>query len=82
MAILLPTRIDRSTLRMITIKRSVSGALSVVFALALLGYGLVHFGDWNAKSRLYCIVGVLVFGGGGGWSLRDAVIGWRLLSTR
>ena len=79
MARLLPTTLDRSTLRMITIKRSVTGTASVLFALALLVYGLGHVSELNAKSRLYGVLGVLVFAFGGGWSLRDAARGWRML---
>lgn len=79
MARLLPKTLDRATLRMITIKRSVTGTASVLFALGLLVYGLLHVADLNAKSRLYCAAAVVVFGFGGAWSLRDAARGWRLL---
>ncbi len=79
MAIVLPKSLDRSTLRMITIKRSVTGSASVVAALALLIYGLVRFAELNEQSRLYWVAAVVIFAFGGVWSLRDALRGWKML---
>jgi len=81
MASFLPTRIDRATLRMITIKRSVSGALSLLFAVGLLAYGTTHYADLDPRSRLYWLLALAVFTFGGSWSLRDAIRGWRTLRT-
>lgn len=75
----LPTHVDRATLRMITLKRFVTGSLSLVFSLSLLVYGALKFGALNAESRLYWVLAVIVFAVGGTWSLRDALRGRRML---
>jgi len=79
MASLLPKQLDRATLRMITVKRFVTGTASVIFSIAMLVYGLLRFDQLNGSSRIYWVLGVLIFGAGGSWSLRDAVRGQRLL---
>lgn len=82
MASLLPKQLDRATLRMITVKRFVTGGASVLFSIAMLIYGLVRFDQLNGNARIYWVLGVLIFGFGGAWSLRDAVRGQRLLRGR
>ena len=75
----LPTRLDRATLRLITVKRSITGTLSLGCGVALASYGYMHVAQFDGKTRYYWMAAVVVFLFGGSWSLRDAVRGWKLL---
>lgn len=76
---LLPKRIDRPTLRMITVKRLVTGSASVLASVGLLVFGILRMDQLNGSSRLYWALGVAIFAFGGSWSLRDGLRGRRLL---
>lgn len=75
----LPTQIDRTTLRMITIKRFVTAASSLALALVLCGYGINKWALLGAESKFYWVLALVVFSAGGAWSLRDALRGRRML---
>lgn len=79
MASLLPKSVDRPTLRMITIKRLVTGSASLGLSLGLLIFGLTRMDRLVGTSRLYWVLAILVFAVGGSWSLRDGLRGRRLL---
>jgi uncharacterized membrane protein YqjE len=78
----LPTHVDRPTLRLITVKRFVTGTASLLFAAGLAGYGVLRASAMAPTARLLCALGVVVFVVQGIWSLRDAVRGRRLLQRQ
>lgn len=65
----MPRAVDRGVVRVIAWKRTITGALSLVAAVALLVVAGRH-GD-HPMARVY--LGALLFVFGGAWALRDGV---------
>lgn len=79
---LLPRTLDRATVRMITIKRFFTGLVSLVLGVAVIVIMLQRRAQLTDETRMLAGVAVLLFFGGGGWSLYDANRVWRSLRRR
>ncbi len=60
--------VDRSFARMVAFKRIITGSLSILCGIGLIG-GLVYHGNPPPISGL----ALLIFFGGGAWTLRDGL---------
>jgi len=69
MAIQIPRTVDRSIARMIATKRIITGCLAFGAGLALTVFAVQHGGAPTPPLGL----ALLIFFGGGAWSLRDGV---------
>lgn len=73
---MLPRTLDRPTVRLMAIKRLISGTLSVALGIGAIVFALVrdagaHGNDTQTKLMFGALL--LICFGGGAWSLRDGV---------
>jgi hypothetical protein len=69
MAFQLPRTVDRSIARMIATKRIITGCLAFSAGVGLLAYAIHHGGPPTPGLGL----ALLIFFGGGAWTLRDGI---------
>jgi hypothetical protein len=60
--------VERSLARMVALKRIFTGSLSLACGVALVIAVLVH-----GSPPAFAAIGVLIFFGGGAWTLRDGL---------
>ncbi|MFO0665650.1 MAG: hypothetical protein U0174_16965 [Polyangiaceae bacterium] len=79
---MLPRSLDRGTVKLMAVKRLITGSLSVV-----LGVGAIVFavqrqaagGVSDTQTKLMFVLLLLICFGGGGWSLRDGIRTLRMI---
>ncbi len=60
--------VDRAFMRMVCIKRIVTGSVSI-----LCGFALIVALVWHGSAPPMAALGLLIFFGGGAWTLRDGL---------
>ena len=64
----MPRTVDRSFARMVALKRIVTGSLSIACGVGLIVALVVH-----GSAPPVAGIGLLIFFGGGAWTLRDGL---------
>lgn len=65
----IPRTVDRSIARMIATKRVITGCLGLIGGVVLLAIGIYHGGPPSLALGL----ALVIFLGGGAWTLRDGI---------
>ena len=69
MAIQIPRTVDRSIARMVATKRIITGCLALSAGVALIAIAIQH----GSAPTPALGIALLIFFGGGAWSMRDGI---------